>query len=233
MKPVAMFQFAPDDRPAYFVTYLRARSIPHRLFRLDQDEPVPADAAAFCGLALFGGPMSANDPLPWIGPVLALIRSAARVDVPVIGHCLGGQLLAKALGGVVTGNPVKEIGWGTVHIEDNSVAREWFGQRERFESFHWHGETFAVPPGAMRIASSAHCTNQTFACGPHLAMQCHMEIDEETVRTWCTQGSDEIAGGGPAVDTVGAMLERLPARLASLHSVSDRLYDRWIEGLRR
>lgn len=75
-----------------------------------------------------GGPMSVNDDLPWIDPELTLIRQAVANDIPVLGHCLGGQLISKALGGVVGKNPVKEIGWGEVSVADNPVAREWFGE---------------------------------------------------------------------------------------------------------
>ncbi len=233
MKPVAIFQFAPDDRPAYFVTYLAARSIPYRLIRLDRGEPVPAHPSTFAGLALLGGPMSANDPLPWIAPIVSLLRLAVTTDVPVIGHCLGGQLMARAMGGIVTKNARKEIGWGTVHIEQHAVAREWLGATRRFDSFHWHGETFTLPPAAIRIAASAWCANQAFVCGPHLAMQCHVEVDEATVRSWCEQGAQEIAAsGGQSVQTPEAMLAGLAERVTVLHRVTDRLYDRWVVGLR-
>jgi hypothetical protein len=76
-----------------------------------------------------------------------IIRDSVDAGVPVLGHCLGGQLMARALGGAVTRNPVKEIGWGEVKVADNAVAREWFGALEAFDSFHWHGETFSIPPG--------------------------------------------------------------------------------------
>ena len=75
----------------------------------------------------------------------------------MIGHCLGGQLMSKALGGTVRANPVSEIGWGEVRVADNGVAREWFGELQAFETFHWHGETFSIPPGATRVLGSAHC----------------------------------------------------------------------------
>jgi GMP synthase-like glutamine amidotransferase len=176
--------------------------------------------------------MSANDPLPWIAPVLELVRGAVATNVPVIGHCLGGQLMAKAMGGIVTENRSKEIGWSTVHIDANPSARDWFGDIEQFESFQWHGDTFTVPPAATRIASGPYCTNQAFVHGPHLAMQCHVEVDAVTVQAWCAQGAEEIStAAGPAVQTVGAILKGAPPRLTALRRVSDRLYDRWVSGL--
>src|SRR5687768_3370599 len=116
MKPVAIFRHFPTEGPGYFATYLDRRAIPYRLIKIDQGEPVPSRPAAFSGLVFMGGPMSVNDDLPWINGVLKLILSGVEEDIPVLGHCLGGQLIAKALGGVVSRNPVKEIGWGEVEV---------------------------------------------------------------------------------------------------------------------
>jgi GMP synthase-like glutamine amidotransferase len=151
MQPIAIFRAARTEGPGYFASYLERKSIAWRLVKLDEGEAVPHDARRFSGLAFMGGPMSVNDELPWIIPVLELIRDAARKDVPVIGHCLGGQLMSKAFGGTVRANPVKEIGWGEVRVADNAVARGWLAGVQAFKSFHWHGETFSIPPGATRI----------------------------------------------------------------------------------
>jgi GMP synthase-like glutamine amidotransferase len=234
VKPVAIVQFSPDDGPAYFRTYLERHSIPIRVIRCDFGERVPVRTDAYAGIGLMGGPMSANDPLEWIAPVLALIRTAVTNEVPVIGHCLGGQLMSKALGGTVLANPIVEIGWGTVHVEDNPAAHHWFGPIDAFESFHWHGETFTIPPGATRIATNAFCGNRAFALGKHLGMQCHVEMTPEAIRTWCANGADEIAArAGPAVNSIAEIETRLPERSGSLSAVATRLYDRWSEGLAR
>lgn len=232
MKPIAIFRHSSTEGPGYFATYLERKSLPWKLIALDSGESVPKNVKEFAGIAFMGGPMSVNDPLPWIAPVLELIREAVRKDVPVIGHCLGGQLMSKAFGGTVSANPVKEIGWGEVRIPDNSVAREWFGSLEPFLSFHWHGETFTIPPGGTRIASSTHCANQAFAIGKHLGMQCHVEMTPEMIRTWYTTGRDEIdASGGPGVMQPEDMEAAIDERIANLNAVATRLYDKWIEGL--
>ncbi|MDH4293209.1 MAG: type 1 glutamine amidotransferase, partial [Betaproteobacteria bacterium] len=101
MKPVAIFRHAPVEGPAYFATYLENRNIPFEVIGIDVGASVPANAAGYAGLCFMGGPMSVNDSLPWIPQVLALIRDAVARDVPVIGHCLGGQLMARALGAAV------------------------------------------------------------------------------------------------------------------------------------
>lgn len=199
---------------------------------IDQGDAVPKNPREFSGLAFMGGAMSVNDNLPWIPPLLELIREAVRKDVPVIGHCLGGQLMSKAFGGTVGPNPVKEIGWGEVSVPDNGQARAWFGSLEPFTSFHWHGETFSVPPGATRIAASAHCNNQAFTLGKHLGMQFHVEMTVEMIHAWGRLGRAEIdASDSPGVQKPEQMEEEIEERVARLSKVADRLYGRWIEGL--
>ena len=176
-----------------------------------------------------GGPMSVNDSLAWISPVLRLIREAAVGQIPVIGHCLGGQLMAKALGGTITKNPVKEIGWGEVVAYGSAV--DWLGDFERFEAFHWHGETFSLPPGAQRILQSPYCTNQAFVLGPHLGLQCHVEMTEAMIRLWNRQWAAESAVASASVQTPEQMYEQIEERLAAMRVAADRLYTRWIASL--
>ena len=235
MKPVAIFRASPTEGPGYFATYLERRSIAWQLVALDTGERVPRDARKFAGLVFMGGPMSVNDELPWVGSALELARDAVRKDVPLLGHCLGGQLISKALGGTVGATPVKEIGWGEVRVADNEVAREWLGDAQTFLSFHWHGETFTIPPGATRVMENPHCANQGFALGKHFGMQCHVEMTDELVRSWLATGAEEIAASraSPAVQEPDEITRELAARLAALHEVANRIYDRWIEGLSR
>jgi GMP synthase-like glutamine amidotransferase len=233
MKPVAIFRHSSTEGPGYFAIFLDSRRIPWTIVKVDAGEAVPADPGDFSGLAFMGGPMSVNDELPWIPRVLALVNKAVDADIPVLGHCLGGQLISKALGGQVTRNPVEEIGWGLVSIEDHPVAREWFGPTREFSGFHWHGETFTPPPGSTRLAASPYCANQAFALGKHLGMQCHVEMTPELISAWCADWEKErVPTVSASVQTPEQMHERLGERVRSLHEVADRLYDRWIEGLR-
>ncbi len=112
MKPIAIFRHLPIEGPGYFATFLDNNHIPWRLIKIDAGEPVPDHIHEFSGLVFMGGPMSVNDDLPWIEQELSLIRQATAHNVHVFGHCLGGQLMAKALGGKVSASPVKEMGWG-------------------------------------------------------------------------------------------------------------------------
>jgi GMP synthase-like glutamine amidotransferase len=233
MKPVGVFRTTATEGPAYFATYLERRSIPWKLIALDQGEALPREVRAYGGLAVMGGPMSANDDLPWSAPLLEFLRSAVRQDVPVIGHCLGAQLMSRAFGGTVRANPVREIGWGEVRVADNGVAREWLGDLQAFETFQWHGETFSIPPGATRVLEGEHCPNQAFALGRHFGMQCHVEMTADLVRTWIGGGAEEIAAHrkSPAVQQPAEMQRDLEPRLDRLHQVADKIYDRWTANL--
>jgi GMP synthase-like glutamine amidotransferase len=232
MKPIVILRFARTEGPGYFATYLSSRGLTWRLVGLDEGEVVPS-FGEFSGLAMMGGPMSVNDDVPWIPQVLELARASVANDVPVIGHCLGGQLLSKALGGRVRRNPVKEIGWGEVEAAATPEAREW-GPREAFLSYHWHGETFSIPPGAVRIWGSAHCENQAFVAGNSIGMQCHVEMTEELIETWCETGAKEVEealGSSPAVQTPQEMRIDMAARVQTLHGVATKVYDRWVQGI--
>lgn len=233
MKPVAIFRHSPTEGPGYFATYLEAHSIDWTLLKIDAGAAVPAAAGEYSGLAFMGGPMSVNDDLPWIPAALRLIRAAVDEGVPVLGHCLGAQLMSKAMGGSVDANPHKEIGWGRVDVADNEQARAWFGDTRGFLAFHWHGETFTIPPGAACIASSPWCRNQAFALERHLGMQCHVEMTPEMIRAWCDSGKEELARCAcPTVQAAREIEAHLRPRVAVLNGVAARLYDRWIGGLK-
>lgn len=235
MKPVAIFRHTPSEGPGILAEFLTEYSIPWQLIRIDAGAAVPQEAVAYSGLVFMGGPMSVNDDLPWIPPVLALIRDAVAQDIPVLGHCLGGQLMSRALGGVVTRNPVKEIGWGEVSVSACPEAHAWFDGVTRFEAFHWHGETFSLPQGAVHLLSSPWCANQAYALGPHLGMQCHVEMTRDMIESWCDVGADEIAQskGSPAVQPVAQIKAQMADKLPLLNAVAQRLYRQWVSGLDR
>jgi len=237
VKPVLVFRYARTEGPGHFATFLAEHGIAWKLVALDEGDAVPASSEGFAGLGFMGGPMSANDELPWTQPVLALMRDAVRRGVPVIGHCLGGQMLARAMGARVSRSPVKEIGWIPVAAERNPVAAEWLGPGlERFETFEWHEDTFAIPDGAERILVGEHCANQAYVLdGRHLGMQCHVEVTAEMIETWCRIGIDDIDenfGKSPAVQDALTIRAKMLENLATLSATASRLYARWIRGLK-
>ena len=175
MKPIYIFRHITCEGPGYFGEYLNRHQIPSRLIAIDRGDSVPISIDDMGGLVFMGGPMSVNDPLPWIDAELKLIRLAHQADLPVLGHCLGGQLIAKALGAAVRANTVKEIGWH--EVRKNTEPSSWLaGLPLSFEAFHWHGETFDIPEGAVHLLESQWCQHQAFACGRMLALQFHVEM---------------------------------------------------------
>ena len=234
MKPIAIFRHAAAEGPGYLAEFLDERQIPWQLIAIDAGDAVPPSAEAYSGLVFMGGPMSVNDDLPWIAKTETLIREAVAGDIPVLGHCLGGQLMSKALGGTVSRNPVKEIGWGEVAVAGNDSARAWFGEVRHFNAFHWHGETFSLPQGATLLLSSAHCANQAWAIGKHLALQCHVEMTAAMIVSWCEIGAEEIAAASasPAVQSAAAIQRQMPNELPRLREVAAQLYSFWVSGLR-
>ena len=183
-----------------------------------------------------GGPMSVNDDLLWIPPILALIRDAVEREKPCIGHCLGGQLMSKALGGVVTQNPVKEIGWNSVIAENNPIARQWLGDdivdQPYFTTFQWHGETFSLPANATRILTGDACRNQAYVIGNSLGMQCHTEMTAEMIEDWCGDWAAENVLPSMSVQRPDEMRRAMEENLIALRELADRLYAVWIENLR-
>jgi GMP synthase-like glutamine amidotransferase len=243
MKPIAIFQHEADTPPGYFAAWLAKQGLPFAVVRLDAGDPVPPRAADFAGLCFMGGAMSVNDPLPFIEPECALIRAADAAGVPVIGHCLGGQLIAKALGAPVVRHTLKEIGWQPLYPSDPALAQEWLGPQvpERLETFQWHGDTFALPPGARNFLASPLCANQAYVIDrgtyAHLGMQFHCEMTPELVRDWSRSGAEEIAfehraGRAAGVQTPEEIRCDVEPRTARLNGWAARLYGRWAQGLK-
>lgn len=233
MQEILIFRHAPHEGPGYLADYLDRHHLPWRLIRIDQNDPIPSSIDGVSGLVFMGGPMSVNDPLPWIPRVTKLIQQAVAADVPVLGHCLGGQLISKALGGAITKNPVKEIGWLPVSRVDSPAAKPWLDELPaKFEVFHWHGEIFSIPPGATRLLASSDCANQAFVIGKTLAFQCHIEMTGEMVREWARLGADDLAPLCATVQNPQAMTAELDIRVKRLQGIADKFYDRWIQGLR-
>jgi GMP synthase-like glutamine amidotransferase len=232
MKPLYIFRHIECEGPGYLGELLSRLAIPGRVIAIDRNDPIPTAIDNCSGLVFMGGPMSVNDALPWIGQELELIRRAHAQDLPVLGHCLGGQLISKALGGSVSVNPVREIGWHSVRKLRNETAENWLSELPSpMELFHWHGETFSVPDHAEVILESDHCARQAFASGNTLALQCHVEMTAPMVREWTSLYRRELDDPSPAVQSAETMTENLAEKIAGLQQIAERLYLRWLRPL--
>jgi len=179
--------------------------------------------------------MSVNDALPWREPLAGLLRFALDAEIPVIGHCLGGQLLAHALGAAVTRADIAEIGWHEVSLCDNAAARDWFDGRASFTTFQWHYDAFALPRGATRVLTNAFNVEQGYIVRDrHIGFQCHIEMTRDLTETWLRTGADELpAQSLPALQSAVDIRHDLDRKIADLHAVADSVYARWSLSLTR
>jgi len=215
------------DGPSYLATWLHEAGLAFELCSVDAGDTVPLDASPYAAVAMLGGAMSVNDDLPWLQRAEQLLRSAVALNRPVLGHCLGGQLLARALGAAVTDNAQPEIGWATITRHDHALARAWLGAATELQVFQWHGQTFALPPGATWLASNAACAHQAFACGPHLGMQFHIEVDAEKLQRWALDAPDTVTPNQPHVQSAAQMRQATGQHLAQSLALARHIYARW------
>jgi len=232
MKPVLVLQHLSGDGPAFLATWLRRAKVAIELRNSEAGEAFPADISGYSALAILGGEMSANDPLPSLRQAERLVLQAMDRGLPVIGHCLGGQLMARALGARVVDSPAPEVGWQAIDVASGPLAQHWFGEPGRQPVFQWHYEAFELPRGAEALAGSAACPNQAFGIGPHLAMQFHVEVDEEKLLRWSLDQGERYLSTQrqhPAsVQSGDAMRAGIAAHLAAQQALAERIYGRWL-----
>ena len=189
---VLAFRHVPFEGLGLIEAALAAAELPSQIVDLHAGALVPAHAERAAGLIFMGGPMSVNDDLPYLREEEQLIRAAAAAGTPVLGVCLGAQLIARALGAEVRRNPVKEIGWFDIRMTQAAGDDLLFAGLSGPETvFHWHGETFDLPSGAVLLGSSDHCRNQAFRYGAGVyGLQFHLEVTPEMVEDWCLQDAN-------------------------------------------
>ncbi|MDE2397517.1 MAG: type 1 glutamine amidotransferase [Burkholderiales bacterium] len=231
MKPVLILQHLSADGPAYLATWLQRRGLPFDLRNSEAGHDYPESVETFGAIAILGGEMSANDELPSLRRAEALIRAALAAGLPMIGHCLGGQLIARALGARIAASPAPEVGWLPIEVADSALARAWFGPEAKPRVFQWHYEAFDLPPGAEPLASSPACPHQAFAIGSALALQFHLEADAEKLGRWANDLTPrylEALARHPSVQDGDTMHAGTAAHLQAQEALADRIYERWL-----
>ena len=235
MKPVLVLQHLTSDGPAYLAQWLGEEDVAFEVFDTQAGQRYPDDIDAYGALAVLGGEMSANDDLSSLRRAERLILQAVDRNLPVIGHCLGGQLMARALGATVHASPAPEIGWQAMQVADVPLARAWFGPSSELTVFHWHFEAFGVPEGATSLAASPACPCQAFALGPHLAMQFHVELDEPKLALWSASGDPHylaLLTTCASVQSGADMRELAKHALPAQQRLAAQLYRRWLSSAR-
>ncbi len=189
---VLAFRHIPHESAGRIQDVLQARGIGIEYVDLYRDGAQLPDPAAAAGLIFLGGPMSANDDLSYLREEMRIIRDARECGQPTLGICLGAQLIARAAGAQVYANPAKEIGWFDLHLTEEGAADPMFAGAQRTETvFHWHGETFDLPPAAAWLAYSERCRHQAFRLGASVyGLQFHLEVTPEMIADWCRQDAN-------------------------------------------
>lgn len=228
--PVLIVQHEPGEGPGLLGRALDDAGITRRLVRTFAGEPVPRTLGDAAGLVVLGGSMAVyeQERHPHLGHELELLRDALRRKRPILGLCLGSQLLAAALGGTVAKAKAKELGWYRVRLAPAAADDALLsGAPPDFVAFHWHGDACPLPPGAVQLASSTLTRCQAFRAGTNAwGFQFHPEVDEEIIGAMVSGGADELASEG--VD--GAQLLAAAAReLPRVRDSFGAAFARWIQ----
>ncbi|MFN3304101.1 MAG: type 1 glutamine amidotransferase [Roseateles sp.] len=229
--PLLIVQHDATQRSGFLLELLRQKGMAADIRFREEGDALPAHAQEHAGLVLLGSNRSVNEDLPWMLDERRLVRAAMAAGVPVLGHCFGAQTMARALGAPVRRNPLAHIGWSRLRC--TAAGRAWFGGSDEITAFNWHYESFAIPRGATRLLYGLHCLNKGFAIGPHLALQCHLEVDTSIVRDWCVTSRAELraVAGGPEAQSEAQIMAELPQRLAALRVAARHVYGRWLQAV--
>ncbi|HEX7610988.1 MAG TPA: type 1 glutamine amidotransferase [Solirubrobacteraceae bacterium] len=230
--PILVLQHIGCEPPAAYEDELDVRGIALHRVRLDEGED-PPDWRAYRGIVAMGGPMGAyEDGLhPWLAREKLLIAQAARHGTPFWGVCLGAQLLAASLGASVAPGPLPEVGVLPVTLSTAAVHDPVFGAApQRFASFHWHGDTYELPPGAVQLARSVQYEQQAFVFKRAYALQFHLEVTSSLVAEWAqVPAYAESLGRLQSAVGVGDILEQIAAAQAEATALARSLFGRWLE----
>ena len=224
-------QHVPFEGPANIETWALERGFSCSPVRVHLGEPLP-ETDDLDWLVVMGGPMNIyeDDQYPWLKNEKRFIARAIESGKTVLGICLGAQLIADILGGPVCRNPVKEIGWHPVRLTAAAGDSKVFsGLPQEFMAFHWHGDTFHLPPGAVRTAFSEGCAIQAFEAndGRVVGLQFHLESSLQSIRLLVENCGEELLMQGKYIQNAEEILNRpdcLDAIGAPLHHILDRMH---------
>ncbi len=213
-----IIQQVPHEGEGLIRPVLRGRGVRAEKVRAYRGEAVPPCIPPGVPLIVLGGPMGAceEDRYPFLTDELRLIESALRAGNPVLGICLGSQLMARAAGAGVYPGGTKEIGWYPLRLTpEGRRDRLFLGLPEEMEVFQWHGDTFDLPRGAALLATSELYPNQLVRLAPRAyAMQFHLEVTGEMIDEWLEVNAEELEGVRDGIDP--AVIEEMTPRCAPL-----------------
>ena len=174
-------------------------------------------------IIILGAPESANDDLPYLKKELEVIRQSVEKNIPVLGICLGSQIIAKAFGAKVYQGPRKEIGfYNDIEFDNTEKSKLFSGIKSPAVVFHWHGDTFDLPENAIRLAHSKDYKNQAIKIGSAVGVQFHLEVDEPTVKLWLEKSRKEL-DSTPYIDPI-AIEKQIPQHIQTVRNNLEIFY---------
>lgn len=178
------------EGPGTLGDFLESQGAELTFIRLYDGERLPTDIKAYQAVVSLGGPMNIYeyDKYPFLEQEHHFLKRVLDLDIPLLGICLGAQMIAHACGGHVTRSPREEIGWGSVSLTEEGENDPFFGGIPRqLEVLQWHGDMFHLPPTAKLLVTGEDCPNQAFRCGKAYGLQFHVEVTEEILSQWFSQ----------------------------------------------
>jgi GMP synthase (glutamine-hydrolysing) len=189
-----IIKHAIDEGPGVIGDYFQQLGWDISVIELSLGESLPDEIEPEAAVIMLGGPMNVyeEEKFPFLRDENGFIQRIVDAEVPFLGICLGGQLLAKAFGGAITRSPVKEVGWDTVKLSNAAKQDQLFKDLpHKMPVYQWHEDTFAIPPGAVQLASSDGCHNQAFRIGSFAyGIQFHPEVTPEMESDWAYKAAE-------------------------------------------
>lgn len=229
---ILVLQHAEPENLGTIANALRSKAMEFEYVRAFDGEPIPERSGAYSGLVVMGGPMGVYETnvYPFLRDEMKLIESFLKARMPILGVCLGSQLLAASLGAAVRKGKQKEIGWHPVRLtEDGARDPLWRDQPPSFVAFHWHGDVFDLPKEAVSLASSQITPVQAFRYGERVyGLLCHLEVTEGQIRAMLDTFADEIR---QEKVSAGEILKGAVDHLPLLQKIGDTVFPKWAESI--
>ena len=225
---VLVLQHESCETLGVFEEELQKRDIQSRYVKV-YEEAVPKSFKGFSKIIILGGPMNVyeEETCPFLRAEDVLIKEALKKRVPLLGICLGSQLIAKAAGAKVRKGPEKEIGWYTIRLTEEGKRDRLFNRfKDEFKVFHWHGDTFDLPAGAVPLAEN-DLYLQAFRLESAYALQFHLEVTEEMIKDWLSRYEDEVRSLKGFIDP-GKIIVDTERHAKDLNKSAKMFIEKWL-----